>query len=191
MEQINRKELSAKLKKAMSEEHLWSKDVAQLLNFNPLYISMMLNAKYFDKTSSFAWERLNEWAQQGCSLSDYKFPEGEEVWKEKEKASNVSSFVNIETRRSKKKKDKPVDIEFVLPDGSPLLDGSPLPDITNHPEYMKLVQKCFNLGLQLEMKKEPDSQELKAAIVNTEDQRIKLALDIDINLVLNGQRLKI
>ena len=79
MELTEKKQLSAALKQALTEEHLWTKDAGLFLNINPAYISMMLNPKLFDKAAISAWHRIKEWSTTKGKISDFKLPDGEKV----------------------------------------------------------------------------------------------------------------
>jgi hypothetical protein len=188
METINKKELSEKLRKALKEEHLWTKDASQLLNMNPIYISMMLNSNLFEKVGTSAWQRLNEWAATGDKLSNFKIPEGEEIWKPKEKTSNVGSFVDVGA--------KPVKVKKLI--GKKIINipehGVDIETVKRDMEYIKMQEIADDVRAQLDnLNSRPAPKNLLVADTLTTEgpQRIKIALDIEINLVLNGHRLQL
>lgn len=187
METINKKELSEKLRKALAEEHLWAKDAAQLLNMNPIYVSMMLNSNSFDKAGSSAWNRLNEWAETGDKILNYKFPDGEEIWKPKEKTSNIGSFADIITKPGKsgeKAKNK----------SKENLKSSIIPVINDEKENETKANsaKKFIKAVNQEVEKRINLSKSQIKELSVNDAgRIKVVLDIEINLIMNGQRVQI
>lgn len=89
MSTINKKEISEALVKAMAREELRSKEAGRLLNLNPCYISMAQNPKYWDSMGKAAWVRLEEWCQTNEKISVFEIPEGEDIWKPKEKSLSI------------------------------------------------------------------------------------------------------
>ena len=202
METINKNLLSAALRKAMTDEHMWSHDAAKLLNINPIYVSMMLNSNSFDKAGSTAWKRIEDWFNTNDTLANFKFPEGEAIWKPKEKADSID--YNIQSPKSKKKiKDN------VVSKGKEIISETNKPDQPSTPEktdrgkttddklqkdYLELKSKCSGLELQIALKDKEISnlKELPSAeLICTEPLRQKVAIDIEINLVVNGNRINI
>lgn len=208
MDQIKQKELSNALTKALKDEHLWSRDAAQLLNINPVYVNWMLNPKYFDKPGSTAWKRVEDWAKTGDQLSSYKFPEGEEVWQPKKQEANVTgngieTLGTVKVKKEKKKKEKPESESLTQKSVTkketekPALENS---DVKKEEKKTvdqidpKIISAAADMiWLNLE-KMWIDKDLLKAIPAHTLENttiRQAVALDIEINLVVNGQRVKI
>lgn len=145
MENINKAQLSAALKKALSSEHLWSRDAAKFLNLNPVYISMMLNPKTFDKCGATAWTRLNEWFLTNEPLSDFRIPDGEEIWQPKKQEPNIEGK-GVETlpagKKEKKEKKKKESLEKSKSEQPKQTNH--IPDIEKMPEQSSDPRTCYN-----------------------------------------------
>jgi hypothetical protein len=217
METLRKKELSGALRKAMTEEHLWSHDTVKLLNINPQYVSMMLNPNSFDKAGSTAWVRIEDWFKTNDTLANYKFPDGEEIWKPKEKAE--SKDFNIQSPKKEKLNGKKVATApgkgtKLESENDTLMEAFKKGDISDliyirqlEEERNTLLKKnselinsvnvleSYNTDLnsankELANKIKINSRELKVESCEQTNEtiRIKVALDIEINLVVNGQR---
>jgi len=87
----SKKEISGYLIKALDRENLSTREAAQFLNMNPIYMSMARNPKMFDSMSKAAWERLQDWMNTRDKISEYKIPELEEIYKVPEKKPRLGS----------------------------------------------------------------------------------------------------
>jgi regulator of replication initiation timing len=85
MSTINRKEISEALVEALNKENIHTREAARLLNLNPVYVSMAKNPNSWDHLGITAWTRLEDWLFTRGPLSEYKIPEGEEIYKPKER----------------------------------------------------------------------------------------------------------
>jgi hypothetical protein len=90
MANVDKKSISEALREAMNKEELHTRQAARFLNLNPAYISMSLNPNSWNAMSKMAWFRLEDWFNRREPLSSFSIPEGEEIWKPKEKAANTS-----------------------------------------------------------------------------------------------------
>lgn len=158
------------LKDAILREELPNRDAAKFLNFHPCYISMANNPKMWDSMGKFSWQRLEEWFLTRDKLSAFKIPDGEEIWKPKEKAEKVKEAINPLVNKDKKTLPViPIESHIEGEDIAAVLvkkKVTPLPPIKDkilHPEY------------------------------SMDTARLKVALDIEINLVvgLNGQKVRL
>jgi hypothetical protein len=137
MENINKSEVSAALKKALAEEHLWSRDAAKLLNMNPIYISFMLNPKSFDKCGSTAWARAYEWFLTKEPLASFKFPSEEAVWQAKKQEPNIEgSGMETIPALKKEKKEKKAKKEKPLKAKKEEEEKQPKPEKSHQPEKL-------------------------------------------------------
>lgn len=82
----DKKEIVSALKEHIDREELHTREVAKYLNLNPIYISLAKNEKQWDALSRAAWERLEEWFLTRSPVKDFRIPEGEEIYKPKEKS---------------------------------------------------------------------------------------------------------
>ena len=178
METLNKEQISNALREAMNKEDLHTRAAAKALNLNPCYISMAQNPKSFDAMGKTAWIRLEEWFETREPLTAFIIPEGEEIWKPKEKPVKEKDVtLKMDTKptplASKKVKDKVIkeptySQEFV----NNLL--SQLADKTDK-----------NVAHPFEVKQPAPDQQF------TDTARLKVALDIEINLVINGQKIQL
>jgi hypothetical protein len=208
METSTKKELSDALKYALKDEHLWTHQAATLLNLNPQYISMMLNPNSFDKCGITVWSRVEDWFKTKDSLSNYKFPADEPVWKPKEKAEDKDYNIQAPTKAK----------------GVPKMKDPPPPPEKKQKTEIKPVSKELVEAVIENLQKEEDKKMVHELIPTMYDKRIeellaeneelreairrkpipnltetlepavisqKMALDIEINLLINGQRIKL
>lgn len=163
METLNRKEISEALREAMNKEDLHSRATATALNLNPCYISMALNPKSWDSMSNPAWLRLEEWYETREAIPLFKIPDGEEIWKPKERYSGERKeaiSMGLRAPNKNKEEDKKI-VEKVKKTDPPPVQDKQVKEVKTKPEQ---------------------KQEFTDAV------RLKVALDIEINLVVNGQK---
>lgn len=99
METIDKKSISEALREAMNKEELHTRQAAKFLNLNPGYISMCLNPNSWDAMGKTAWLRLEDWFNRREPLTAFTIPEGEEIWKPKEKAANTGTASEKEPKK--------------------------------------------------------------------------------------------
>lgn len=75
-----KKAIQKHLLEAIEREELHTRKAAEYLNLNPIYISLAKNEKSWDAMSIKSWERLLEWHESRCPLSQFPIPEGEELF---------------------------------------------------------------------------------------------------------------
>jgi len=81
----DKKEIVSALKEHIDREELHTSEVGKYLNLNPMYISLAKNEKHWDGISKTAWDRLEEWFLSRGAIKDFQIPEGEDIYKPKEK----------------------------------------------------------------------------------------------------------
>jgi len=171
----NKKEIQTRLKAALIEEHLFNAQAARILNFNPAYIAMMLNKKAWDHCPAKAWARVEEALRAG-KISDFKIHEGETLYENRVKASkrmDAEMFckVNKDKEPAGGSSLKPEDQSPVDPPPPPVRNGRRMTE----DELQKVLNKIGNLI-------PPE---------NNITQRLRVALDIEITLIVNGQKVTI
>jgi hypothetical protein len=72
--------ISDHLVEAINHEGLHTREVAKILNTNPVYITWAKNEKYWSDISAETRDKITRWHNSRCPLSEYKFPEDEPVW---------------------------------------------------------------------------------------------------------------
>jgi hypothetical protein len=196
MNAINKKELSALLSEAISREELRTGEAARFLNLNPCYLAMMQNEKHWDSAGKAPWDRLILWKEQRCKISEFEIPEGETIYIPKPKIEKtvtdtiIKSEVKTDPLIIPKFKEKPKASERENRDKPPKFNYDFLKDKKfinikeKEAEFMDFIGSIiekklleFNIPMTLE----------KTADVN----HLKVALDIEINLILNGQKVRL
>ena len=142
--------ISDHLNEALSREDLKTCKAAELLNLNPTYVSMAKNPKLFDSLPKMTWQRLEEWHDSRCKISEFEIPEGELIFQR----AGKSNIANPD------EKPKPV---IKKPDIPP--PPTPKPEIS-------VNNKIMETGV-------------------AEGQKMKVILDIEINLFLNGMKINL
>ena len=154
--------ISEHLEEAIQREGLSKRDAAKALNLNPIYITMALIEKYWDSMSKGAWAGLANWHDSRCKITEYQIPEGEEIWE-----------------KVQKKEQKPTGIprEKKIPKSVPTIsESSPAPEQNKDIKSIALKE----------------TKNLLNRIQDFSDTaKLKVCLDIEINLVVNGQKIKI
>lgn len=183
MNTINKQAISDALREAILRANLSSGQTARILNLNPCYISMAQNKKCWNSMGKASWLRLEEWINTREPLSGFVIPEGEIIWKPKEKEKNEAVKEAVFAKKTdEEKKEKPV-------------NTSAVPDPAFCVSRDEKLQEAYNEIARLEKEVEelvcltkavPDLDTSIGDII-----RQKLAVDIEINLVINGQRLHI
>jgi hypothetical protein len=186
----DKQELSDLLRDAISKEELRTGEVAKFLNLNPCYITFMLNVKYWGSAGAAPWERLKEWVDTRCKISEFKIPDGEQIWQPREKTGKTEEVLKINSttgsvpqfkeppmRMSKVKTEKPPQFNYDF-----LKDKKFINLKEKEADFMDLIARKFD-----EIAKK----------FNVSEQRFidpvkqKVSIDIEINLVLNGQKINL
>jgi hypothetical protein len=183
MSTIDKVGIKEKLMAAIDRESLPNREAARLLNIHPCYISMIKNEKSWDGITTKVWERFNEWFQTRDLLVNFQIPEGEEIYKQKEKEVKPSGqFIKgIDDPMAK-----------LLSDGikkdKKAIKKKPSIDFSQ--EFLNLKEKEaeFMDFVALELEKIKSQFKQPSPL---EGIRQKLAIDIEINLVINGQKVNL
>lgn len=191
MNSPSKKEISDALREAMNREEINTRAAAAALNLNPCYISMCLNPNSWDSMAKAAWERIEEWFYTRDLLELFSIPEGEEIWKPKEKEEGQKGRKG-EEEKEEKSGERKAESEDKREGKNVVKKAVP------HDSFLKIKEEKAAFA---EGKKEVDELVKKhipqipthsiAAPQFTDAVRIKVALDIEINLIVNGQKVRI
>jgi hypothetical protein len=186
MSTINKKQISEALIKAMQREELHTREAAEKLNLNPCYLSMVQNPNSWDAMSKASCIRLEEWFNTNSPLGLFSIPEGEEIWKAKEKpvktdAAHVtfkddkSDIAVAASEKKSKQKDKPPKFNY---------------DFLKDAKFMnyKEVEAEFTDLIAREIGKLEQKLTILPVLQTTDPARQKIAIDIEINLVVNVRK---
>jgi hypothetical protein len=175
-----KKLISEHLRDSITREDLTNREAAEMLKIQPGYISLVFNEKHRDSCPANAWEKLEAWHTSRQTLKEWQ---------------NFGQYVE------QIKEDK------TEPKETPVL---PIPGPENEPEKIKPV-KVSKPKVKQKRKTDPDKIQQEAfskyssteapfpvipAVATPEVQftdtaRLKVALDIEINLVVNGQKVQV
>jgi hypothetical protein len=194
MSTIDRVGIKEKLMSAIDRESLPNREAARLLNIHPCYVSMLKNESSWEGITPKVWDRFNEWFQTRDLLANFQIPEGEEIYKPKEKEKPVKVDNKVDRKKLQSTFSKS-DEHFAVAD-TDMHPLNPAPDaIIKLSYYKEEADKSTARILQLlkeneklmdtldNMKKTPPNM----FPVNTQ----KLSLDIEINLIINGQKVRL
>ena len=84
-----KKEIAGHYVEAMNREDLHTSQAGRFLNLNPCYLSMVKNQKHWPSMSQAAWDRLEEWHESRCKISEFIIPEGEGIFKKPERRPSL------------------------------------------------------------------------------------------------------
>jgi hypothetical protein len=152
--------VSGKLKVQRENEHIANVDAARNLGIPANYVSMICNPAQWEKCPAWAWNKANTWYNSGQKLSEYSVARSAvSSSRNDELKPEVKEKLIAETKHAMKKTAKEVQKEAQRKD-----DEKPITPLA--------VEKTIPA---------PDVQ-------FTDTARLKVALDIEINLVVNGQK---
>jgi hypothetical protein len=161
MPNIDKKAISEALVQAMNKEELHTRQCASYLNLNPCYISMAQNPKSWDSMGKAAWIRLRDWFDTNEPIHRFQIPDGEEIWKPKEKTTEVKPGVEGEKAQKAFEKELKAHDERVI-------------------ERNRMPNKAFEKMLNKVGEIKPSDRDY--AIAAPEPMRIPIQLDLKINI---------
>ena len=152
--------VSGKLKVQRENERIANVDAARNLGIPANYVSMICNPAQWEKCPAWAWNKANNWYNSGQKLSEYSVAHSAvSSSRNDELKPEVKEKLIAETKQAMRKTAKKVQKEAQRKD-----DEKPIAPLA--------VEKNIPA---------PDVQ-------FTDTARLKVALDIEINLVVNGQK---
>jgi hypothetical protein len=181
MKPTNCKEISDALIEAMNRENLHTREAARALNLNPCYVSMVQNPKSWDQIGKTAWARIEDWFYTRGPIVLFEIPAMEQIWKPKEKVYTPDP--NQDKRQKEKDKIEEKIGQEVLSNDEKTLSKDRKTNVK------KLLKQSKNTNIlpshPFEAKQPITEQQF------TDTARLKIALDIEINLLINGQKVEI
>ena len=187
------------LRSCAEREELRTREIAKYLNLAPFYISMALNPKSWDSMSRAAKERIIEFSMSRERIQDFKIPEGEPIWTpegkpkseaEKARGEEISEFrkeekPNAEPVKKFRKVEKPAETKPGL--SKPAVDKAieNLKDKLSGRVAEKIAEKLYPV---------PEYEEILPAggkEIFWNSGKTKLSIDIEINLIINGQKIQL
>ena len=163
MNDIAKNSTKERLERAIEKENLLAQDVAAIFGMAPSYISWIKNPKYWDKVGDHFWDKVLAWVNSGQSLKEYSQKHGKELPPEK------SVKLKITTAGELNPEAFPIQLREESANFKPV-------DFT--PELKDKIETAERLS------KHP-------YFSGVEEQVQKIRIDIEINLVINGQKIKL
>lgn len=163
MNEICKQSTMEKLAHTIEVEKLTNKaEIGRILGINGTYLSMILNKNTWPKCPKSAWEAVLNWLNSGYTLNQYaeKYPAHKPVEVKEVKTILVPQPIKIDMPPEIAEKIKEADrqMDEILKERKPKV---------THPLAVEAIQP---------------KQEF------TDTARLKIALDIEINLVVNGHK---
>jgi hypothetical protein len=201
MSTIDRVGIKEKLVASIDREGLPNREAARLLNIHPCYISMIKNEKSWDSIPPKIWTRFNEWFEGREMLKSFQIPDGEEIYKLKEKAVKPGVneeikpvYTNLNEKELEVKKEVAVILKKERKQGTKKAIYTE--DFVRELEAQLAFKEnlLHSALLQLEDKSKKNyalaADESKPSLI-PEFIKQKLMLDIEINLTINGHKVSI
>lgn len=167
--------MSDHLTDALTKEDLGRRDAAKFLNLNPCYITMGMNPKFWDSMSKFARDRIKEWHDSRDSISAFHIPDGEVIWEPQKLAKSETASPLVDSQEPK-----------------PIIEQKHDEEATQIKKAKKTRPTKESPAVIIKTKNEIPFEEVPhkhdAKIKYTDTARLKVALDIEINLIINGQK---
>ena len=179
-----KKLISEHLRDSITREDLTNREAAEMLKIQPGYISLVFNEKHRDSCPVNAWEKLEAWHTSRQTLKEWQ---------------NFGQYVEPK----KQPEETPV-LPIPGPENKPEM-------VYGHRETIKVRVKTSKPKVKQKSKTDPDKIQQEAfskysstdapfpvipAVATpdvqfTDTARLKVALDIEINLVVNGQKVQV
>ena len=178
MNEIAKKATADKFLRALEKEQLSKAEVGACIGVTPGQVSYYFNEKYWAKLGITYWDKLLAWVNSGQSLKEYSQKHGKVLPQEKPVKLKITTAGELDPKAFPEKK-KIID---------PLAEALWQKSVDNvAKEKQELEEKAFHEEIQ-KLKKELDKSPL-VRVPNEEVQKIRI--DIEINLIINGQKIKL
>ena len=164
--------ISEHLIDALNKEDLTTRDAAKALNLSPGYVSMAKNPKLWGSMSKDAWYRLTQWHNSRGKITEFKIPEDESIFMPKDQVKlDASKTANKTVKKTSKKS-----------------DTQPAPQI-------KPERNDSSVWIKKDDEKidHNDSSKWIDAFISPDppEAHLRVCLDLEITLTINGQKVKI
>lgn len=177
MNEIAKKATADKFLRALEKEQLSKAEAGACIGFSAAHVSYLLNEKYWDRLGVY-WDKILAWVNSGQSLREYSEKHGKVLPQEKPVKLKITTAGELDPKAFPEKK-KIID---------PLAEALWQQSVDNvAKEKQELEEKAFHEEIQ-KLKKELDKSPL-VRVPNEEVQKIRI--DIEINLIINGQKIKL
>ena len=185
---------------SVEKEELPIREVAKHLNLAPYYVSMALNPKSWDSMSRAAKERIIEFSMSRGKIQDFVIPEGKPIWipEGKPKSSEQKAQGEDPGAQSKEEKPKPEPERKWRKVEKPAETKAGLskPAVDKAIKVLKEKLSGDDLAEKIVEKYSPvPKYEEKSPAGGNEvfwnSRKIKLSIDIEINLIINGHKIQL
>lgn len=170
--------ISEKLNRAIEAEHIMLTEAARNLGTSSIYLSMIRYPKQWPRCAKSGWEAVYQWANSGQKLSEFSVQHGAVSPRQAEELKPEVKKVLVEEMKEELKKEEV------------------------RQKAIKAIQETGKIFMDEAKKKEADNISTTAPLAVesvlpepgqqfTDTARLKVALDIEINLVVNGQKVQV
>lgn len=192
---MDKKAISEHLIDALNKEDLPRREAARFLNLNPCYVTMAQNENSWDAMGKTAWERMEAWHETRLKISEFKIPEGEEIWKPKEKTRTIQDNPDQWEKDKRIIKERSIKARRMTEKEFRKMIANPDEEdehSLNNMGFNNLEQKekAHLFDMYQETEKIAENFRVPGS-VHSESARLKVALDIEINLIINGQKVQL
>jgi hypothetical protein len=186
MNDIAKQRISERVIEALNKEGLSKNESGPMLGIHPSYLSLVVNPEKLNKCPNVSWDILQKWINSGLSITKYAEKNGVLVEKKPKEVTGGEKkelVVKIEKPQSEEKFSVNLaEIGLIFGLAS---NGKSVEQISKELHiYNKIVEKLLPTPTKIE--KSAIEFSIPNPLVNQ-----KCILDVEINILLNGQRIKI
>lgn len=164
-----KKLISEHLRDSITREDLTNREAAEMLKIQPGYISLVFNEKHRDSCPANAWEKLEAWHTSRQTLKEWQnFGQYVEPVKESENETKTAPEEQkpVKSSKPKVKQKRKADPDKIQAEAFSKYSSTEAP--------FPVIPAVATPDVQF-----------------TDTARLKVALDIEINLVVNGQKVQV
>src|SRR5574343_234871 len=173
-----------KLRRQRENEHISNTDAGRNLGIPANYVSMMCNPEQWEKCPAWAWNKVNTWYNSGQKLSEYSTAHAAVSPRQAEELKpEVKKVLVQETKEALKK-----EAEYIKQQMKKEFENQTLAEGLGRAKE-ELIREAANISTTAPLAVESVLPEPGQQFTDT--ARLKVALDIEINLVVNGQKVQV
>lgn len=176
--------ISEKLNRAIEAEHIMLTEAARNLGTSSIYLSMIRYPKQWPRCAKSGWEAVYQWANSGQKIREYSTAHGRVAMpKPDELKPEVKKVLVQETKEAMKK-----EAEYIKQQMKKEFENQALAEGLGRAKE-ELIREAANISTTAPLAVESVLPEPGQQFTDT--ARLKVALDIEINLVVNGQKVQV
>ncbi len=168
-----KKLISEHLRDSILNEDLSNREAADKIGIKSPYISMVFNQKLWDSCPASAWEKLEAWHMSRLNIKDFMF---------------TGPYVEMPIAPVSEQEKQP---ETAPEEKNPVKTSKPKVKQKRKTDPDKIQQEAFSKYSSTEAPFLVIPAVATPDVQFTDTARLKVALDIEINLVVNGQKVMV